>query len=497
MPNRNAASPSILVIPLAVVITTGAFAAPDVRVHTVDGNFPQADAAPFANGSGIIVGKRYILTNRHVVQDDAKKAYDGFRVYLGPKYTSSQNAKVVAVCTNFDLALLEADTDFQFQGLKVLDALPPLSTKVVAFGFPLGSRFGVGLTTTGGQISRHPVATTAVDDEQDISIKSALWHDAVLSAGNSGGPLFGHSVLIGINFGYLTSDNKHALAVPGNVVAEFLRLSKCTDNITFTNANESHVAGYEPQQTVVFIEALSNGASEHKLAAPNGASVYDRLTAELKMRLAKLTPQAFGGVQAGKLYLAYTRTAPSEVESGAIVRLHGTMTIIHDIIPDVPIENLYDVGQAASYTTVRGSESYAIPLLPLSGLAQDQTIQELIAVESDRREKESKQRAIELASQKRKADVQRREKAEQRYLSKIRRVFIDSSGKHQIEAAAVDIDGKKVELIRINDRRKVSVPIEKLSADDRTWLTQNDGVIRFYGSRLEHLYNSEVGDDSH
>ena len=46
----------------------------------------------------VIVGKRHVLTNRHIVQDDKKAMFDGFRVFTGPDYKKSNPGRVVAVC---------------------------------------------------------------------------------------------------------------------------------------------------------------------------------------------------------------------------------------------------------------------------------------------------------------------------------------------------------------------------------------------------------------
>ena len=77
--------------------------------------------------------------------------------------------------------------------------------------------------------------------------------------------------------------------------------------------------------------------------------------------------------------------SPTLDELGADDTCRPRARVGDNVIHDLPVDSLFLVGPATSYTTVMGNESYAIPLLPLNGLAQDQRIQEVIAAEKSRR----------------------------------------------------------------------------------------------------------------
>jgi S1-C subfamily serine protease len=142
-------------------------ASPEIAVRRVNGDFPKAESSAIGSGSGVIVGKHLVLTNRHVVEEDDGKLAAGFRVLTAPDYAKGADARVISICENYDLALVETKSELAFKGISVLDSVAPLSQRVTAYGFPLGSRFGIALTTTGGQISRQPIATADADDDEE------------------------------------------------------------------------------------------------------------------------------------------------------------------------------------------------------------------------------------------------------------------------------------------------------------------------------------------
>ena len=142
--------------------------------------FPAPELKMIGSGSGAIVSSRHVLTNRHVVMTDKGAFREGFNVLLPPDYKKRVGARVMFVDGVYDLAVLELAEPIAPPRFSILVSLPPLSTKVTACGFPTGSDFGVSLTVTGGQISRHPVSVAADDREDEAHIKRSLWHDAVI-----------------------------------------------------------------------------------------------------------------------------------------------------------------------------------------------------------------------------------------------------------------------------------------------------------------------------
>jgi len=517
-------------------ITSSGVAADPVRLKKAKGTTPKPSAIAYASGSGLVVGKRFVLTNRHIAQDEKGKLFDGFRVYLGPDYQQNHPARVVAVCENYDLALLEtaAELPMPAGGLNVLDGLPPLSQRVTAFGFPLGSRFGVGLTTTGGQISRHPVAASKGDDEEDVAVKSALWHDAVLTSGNSGGPLFTSSkVLVGVNFAYLATDSQHALAVPGNVVADFLRQTSAATGITFTNTVEADVGGADPQELTVFIESMVDDVRGRDPDLEGASSIRDRLIANLKTLLPTLPDGYFAFVESGDLRMAFPPLTVADIKPGEIARVRGSISVSRvddvgmigtidgawclvillpgeadklrtelakDRYAPIALNELYSVGPPATLQTAVGHEIYALVLLPLKRLAKSSDVQMLIVDEKLRRtnaeklaEEQAAKRARETARREAQAAATETQRLRERYRARLRHTFTDVTGRFKVDAVVVAFDAESAELIRMEDNRKISVPVERISEADRAWLDDNVHWIRLYGDRLAQSYEGAHG----
>jgi S1-C subfamily serine protease len=495
------------------ITSPSAWAADPARVQKTTGSLPKPAAVAYASGSGVIVGKRLVLTNRHIARDDDGKLFDGFRIYTGPDYKQSQPARVVAVCENYDLALLETSADMPFRGVTLFDGLAPLSERVTAFGFPLGSRFGVGLTTTGGQVSRHPVAAARDDDEEDAAIKAALWHDAVLTSGNSGGPLFTASnVLVGINFAYLSTDSQHALAVPGNVVADFLRRASAAGGVTMTKSGDGAAAA-DPKSLTVFIESMIDDVRGRAANLDGASSMGDMIIATLKTRLPAVSAAEFRRVEAGELFRAFPPKKSADLEAGEIARVRGNMTVdtlfgdqgmlttvdkvqcfvifppggadeirsqlAKNPNPTFALDQVYFIGPPVTIRTSAGA-MFALALMPLKDFAKSSDFQKAVAAEKERR-------AVAAGAP---ASSGLNDRNVERYLTQLQRTFTDASGQFRTDAAAVFYDSRTVRLIRMSDKQKITVPTDRLSREDRVWLLQNENSIRQYGGRLEQHYDA-------
>lgn len=137
----------------------------------------------------------YIITNNHVVDDaDAYKLYDG--------EDSEYTAELVATDENTDLALLKATTIYDMGCCELgSTSLIEKGQIVLAIGTPLDSEFYN--TVTLGMISRF-------DGTQ-------IQHDAAITSGNSGGPLFDlNGYLVGINNSKLSDEDINGIgfAIP-------------------------------------------------------------------------------------------------------------------------------------------------------------------------------------------------------------------------------------------------------------------------------------------
>jgi S1-C subfamily serine protease len=120
-----------------------------------------------AQGSGFFVkleGKRWILTNRHVVQGAEE-------VSVAPQGKNPKRARSYKISPDLDLAVVECPTDLEAKALPLAKRQPNPGTEVFALGFPLG---------IANVISRGIVG--AAEDKYFL-------FDAPISSGNSGGPV--------------------------------------------------------------------------------------------------------------------------------------------------------------------------------------------------------------------------------------------------------------------------------------------------------------------
>lgn len=202
-------------------------------------------------GSGVIFkdnnGKKYILTNAHVVANDEnlnivnpfdiigqeplkpKERIDTYRikVYNGSDYKNpiefdakqlilSNGEKAYSCPEEHDLAVLEIPDNVNIPeglGVKMRDlSKDPINVgePLIAIGNPLGERDSVSFG-----IASH------VDRSSDININHHIQTDAAINPGNSGGGLFDlHGRLVGINtWGY-----RGAAGVGGAIRIDYIKM---------------------------------------------------------------------------------------------------------------------------------------------------------------------------------------------------------------------------------------------------------------------------------
>lgn len=171
------------------------------------------------NGTGFLVGKNQFLTNAHVVSNSrliyVKKVSD-------PK---PYKARVVYVAHDCDLALLELESELEFEtafkGIKKLTigGIPKLNTTVIVVGYPIG---GDRISVTRGVVSRvdfRGYTHSSVDNHLAIQI------DAAINPGNSGGPVLQSNQVVGVAFqgysGAVAQNTGYMIPVP--VIERFLK----------------------------------------------------------------------------------------------------------------------------------------------------------------------------------------------------------------------------------------------------------------------------------
>lgn len=171
------------------------------------------------NGTGFLVGPNRFLTNAHVVSD-ARLIY--IKKMSDPK---PYEARVVNVAHDCDLALLELESDEEFEGAfsnlqpLFIGGIPKLNTTVVAVGYPIG---GERISVTRGVVSRIDFRTyshSSVDNHLSIQV------DAAINPGNSGGPVLQNNLVVGVAFqgysGAVAQNTGYMIPVP--VIERFLK----------------------------------------------------------------------------------------------------------------------------------------------------------------------------------------------------------------------------------------------------------------------------------
>jgi hypothetical protein len=512
------------VILLAVLLfVPSRLRAEDSSAIPLPGEYPKPASEKLGSGSGILIGKHEVLTNRHVAVGDDGKPYGGFRIALGPDFDVKQavRAKAVYVSRDYDLAVLETESAMDYQKLWLLDDVPPLGTKVTAFGFPLGSQMGIGITLTGGQISRLPVKTDGTESQEQKKIRLSMWHDAVIAHGSSGGPLYSEKgVLVGLNWGELT-ESAHYLAVPGKAVGTFLRDAKLTSSLELI-ANEAlaHVRNHkDSQHNVVFIEicdSAPNGARRKSSTAPSAtvAEVHRLVISDINTKLKAAKSQQLLAALKGSLLEVYPVTSPKQMHPGDVVRIQGAMTVlsiidegvlalIHGVqcfivtdkdygaelrakygaesLEKVPVDFVCLCGKAEHYQTIRDTRGTFLPVVRIGDIVTKDEIIEAVKAERERRNSEqlSKERGTA-----------------QKMAETLTHWFADKTGTFSAQAVFLGLEDGKACLLRTDNKKELKIDPAVLKPEDQAWLRENASAAANYGNRIRKLYANGEKDNA-
>lgn len=187
-----------------------------VRVYCTyqdpDYESPWQSVAPRnSTGSGVVIGKRQILTGAHVV---ANATFVQVQRQSDPEKVV---ARVVAISHDSDLALLEIDDPKFARGIAParIGDLPRLRDAVQVVGYPVG---GEEVSITEGVVSRIEVQRY----EHSQRYLLAVTVDAAINDGNSGGPVFARGKVVGIAFQSLPDAELIGEMVPAPVIKRFL-----------------------------------------------------------------------------------------------------------------------------------------------------------------------------------------------------------------------------------------------------------------------------------
>jgi S1-C subfamily serine protease len=172
---------------------------------------PWSSSMRSSTGSGAIIEGGYILTNAHVVANQAfleVQRYGERKRYI---------ARVYAVSHQADLALLKVEEDVFFKGVTPLKfgALPEVEQKIVVYGYPMG---GSTLSATIGVVSRVEHHVYAHSGESFLAVQV----DAAVNPGNSGGPALSNGKIVGVVMQVITKSQNIGYLVPVNMVKHFI-----------------------------------------------------------------------------------------------------------------------------------------------------------------------------------------------------------------------------------------------------------------------------------
>lgn len=172
---------------------------------------PWSSSMQRSTGSGAIIEGNYILTNAHVVADQAfleVQRYGERKRYI---------AKVYAVSHQADLALLKVTDQAFFAGVTPLrlGKLPQVEQKIVVYGYPMG---GSTLSATIGVVSRVEHHLYAHSGESFLAVQV----DAAVNPGNSGGPALSDGKIVGVAMQVITKSQNIGYLVPVTMVQHFI-----------------------------------------------------------------------------------------------------------------------------------------------------------------------------------------------------------------------------------------------------------------------------------
>jgi len=162
-------------------------------------------------GSGSIIGGDMILTNAHVVANQAfieVQKYGERKKYI---------AKVYAVSHQADLALLKVNDKSFFENITPLELgeLPQVEQRVVVLGYPMG---GNTLSATLGVVSRIESNMYVHSTESFLAIQV----DAAINPGNSGGPAISGGKIVGVAMQGISRSQNIGYLVPTPIIKHFI-----------------------------------------------------------------------------------------------------------------------------------------------------------------------------------------------------------------------------------------------------------------------------------
>lgn len=168
-----------------------------------------------SSSSGFVIGGRRVLTNAHSVEHFTQ-------VQLKKRGSDTKYlARVLAIGTECDIALLTVENDEFWEGVSPLEFgdLPALQDAVTVVGYPIG---GDTISVTSGVVSRMEILSYVHGSTELLGLQI----DAAINSGNSGGPAFSDKgKCVGIAFQSLKNDDAENIGyvIPTPVIMHFIQ----------------------------------------------------------------------------------------------------------------------------------------------------------------------------------------------------------------------------------------------------------------------------------
>jgi len=176
---------------------------------------PQDAGKREQSGTGFIVDRNgYIITNKHVVSDEAGNPVDHIKVKVHGSDTEYR-AKLIGFDRETDLAVLKIDAHHALAPVTIANSD---GVEVGDWAVAIGSPFGLQETVTAGIVSAKNRANIG-----DGQFQRFIQTDAAINPGNSGGPLLNiRGEVIGVNTMIATRSGGYegiGFALPMNMAA--------------------------------------------------------------------------------------------------------------------------------------------------------------------------------------------------------------------------------------------------------------------------------------
>jgi pimeloyl-ACP methyl ester carboxylesterase len=237
------------------------------------GRVEAVDTPPFA-GTAFLVGKRLVMTNRHV----AKTFSEGVGLQIRPYAATSVDLRrevgstssgptmnvtqVVMVHPYWDMALLEVDDDHGREPLRMADEPIARGTDVVVIGYPFYDHRSAAADL--GRLFRQTFGVkrllpgrvgTLIDYDSFGRRVAALKHDASTLGGSSGSPVFDPETGVVVALHFAGSYQQTNVGVP---TWELLRDPRVRSTLGLEASNDSPAPDIERAWQAAFTEQRSS-----------------------------------------------------------------------------------------------------------------------------------------------------------------------------------------------------------------------------------------------